>query len=84
MYYMCYRVGTTYQESYNIIYSDYLHILDFCYCGDYYKTQKLEIVYKLCNEQSIEGENPFGCLLHNPFAWKVLLFTWVLFALMVI
>lgn len=50
MYYMRYRVGTMYQESYNIIYSDYLRILDFCYCGDYYKTQKLEIVYKLCNE----------------------------------
>lgn len=73
-----------YQKSYNIIYSDSLHTPDFWYCVDYYKTQELEIVYKLCNEQSIEGENPLHCLLQDPLGWMVLLFTKVLFPLMLI
>jgi len=63
-----------YQKSYNIIYSDSLHIPDFWRCEDYYKTQKLETVCKLCNEQSIKGENPLHCILREPFGWTVLLF----------
>lgn len=68
-----------YQRSYNIIYSDSLSIPDFWHCVDYCKTQKLEIVYKLCNEQSIEGENPLHGLLGEPIGCMVLLFIKVLF-----
>lgn len=73
-----------YQKNYNIIYSDSLRIPDIWHCGNYYKTQKLEIVYKLCNEQSIEGKSPLHCLLQHPFGLRVLLLTKALFPLMLI
>lgn len=70
-----------YQKSY-IIYSGSLHIPGFWHCKDYYKTRNWRLSTSFVTNKASRGENPLHCLLRDPFGWTVLIFTEVLFLLM--